>query len=55
MDILKMTSMYQNNEDFRQYVDKYKKTHGIPFIEDVFKCIMVQNYAKYLIENKRTA
>ena len=32
------------------YVDKYSKKHGIIFVEDALKCMMVQNYALYLIK-----
>ena len=53
MDIVKLADMYQNNEKFKDYVDKYKRTHGIPLIEDVFKCIMVQSYAEYLTKEEK--
>lgn len=50
MDILKLKDMYDNNEKFKEYVDKYSKKHGIAFVDDALKCIMVQQYAKYLIK-----
>lgn len=50
MDILKLKDMYDNNKKFKEYVDKYSKKHGIIYVEYALKCIMVQQYAKYLIK-----
>lgn len=50
MDILKLKDMYDNNKKFKEYVDKYSKKHGIIYVEYALKCMMVQNYAKYLIK-----
>ena len=49
MDILKMKDMYDNNKKFNEYVDKYSKKDGFIFVEYALKCMMVQNYAEYLI------
>ena len=53
MDILKLKDMYDNNEDFKQFVNKYSKKHGIAFIENALKCMIVQNYAEYLIKEDK--
>ena len=53
MDILKLKDMYDNNEKFKEYVVKYSKKHGIVFVEYALKCMMVQQYAKYLIKEDK--
>lgn len=53
MDISKLKDLYDNNKKFKEYVDKYSKyskKHGIIFVEYALKCMMVQNYAEYLIK-----
>lgn len=52
MDILKLQTLYESNNKFKEYVDKYAKHHGIAFVENALKCMMVKNYALYLVQEK---
>ena len=44
--------LYNSNNDFKTYVDKYAKCHNKLFPEDCFFDVTVVNYAKYLEEKK---
>lgn len=43
-----LLDLYKNNKDFKTYVDKYAKAHGMLFPEDAFYHAIVINYANYL-------
>ena len=53
MDLIVLMDMYEHNDKFKEYVDKYSRTHGIAFVENALKCIMVQNYAEYLMKEEK--
>ena len=42
---------YKTNEDFKEYVDKYCKKHGIEK-EEAFRHIIVQEYFNYLLHKQ---
>lgn len=48
MDILKLKEEYDAGGDFAEYVDKYKKKHGIVDTITALKSYLVQNYWLYL-------
>lgn len=48
MDILKLKEEYDTGGDFAEYVDKYKKKHGIVDTVTALKSYLVQNYWLYL-------
>lgn len=52
-DNVNLLDLYNTNEQFKQYVDKYAKHHGKLFPEDCFFDVTVVNYAKYLMEGKK--
>ena len=47
-DNVNLLDLYNTNEQFKQYVDKYAKHHGNLFPEDCFFHAVVVNYANYL-------
>ena len=44
-----MDELYQNNEDFKVYVDKYIAKENVP-LQTALSHRIVRNYAEYLIE-----
>lgn len=44
-------ALYQSDEDFKQYVDKWAQNHNLVIFE-VFRLNILQEYAKYIRENK---
>lgn len=50
-----MKKLYDNNPDFKLYVDRYMKSRCIPQdkLEDVLQHSLVQSYAEYLQENSK--
>ena len=48
-----LLDLYKNDNDFKTYVDKYAKAHGMLFPEDCFYHAVVVNYANYLKERKK--
>lgn len=44
--------LYQSDEDFKEYVDKWAKNHDLSIYE-VFRFNILQEYAKWLKEVKR--
>ena len=49
---LAIKSEYDNNSDFKEYVDKYCKKHHKP-VEEALKDILIISYLNYLIENQK--
>lgn len=41
--------LYQNNKDFKDYVDRCAKTRKMT-IEEVLSLMLTRNYAEYLLE-----
>lgn len=52
MDLITLDELYNTNDDFKSYVDKYARCHKM-LVEDAIKCKIVQNYAEYLKGGKR--
>lgn len=52
MTLIELLQLYNNDNDFKTYVDKYAKCHRM-LVEDAIKCKVVQNYADYLKGAKR--
>lgn len=50
--LISLMNLYNENYDFRLYVDKYGKCHKM-LPEDVIKVKVVQNYADWLKGGKR--
>lgn len=48
----KLLALYNNNEDFRQYVDRYCKTYNLS-IEEALKHVIVGEVAKEYAEEKK--
>lgn len=48
IDISKLKEEYDEEGDFKVYVDKYMRKHGITDELAACKCIMVQRYWLYL-------
>ena len=47
MTAIELNEMYKNNPTFKEYVDKYSRSHRtLP--EDALKCMVVKNYANYI-------
>lgn len=44
-----MDELYQNNEDFKVYVDKYIAKENVP-LQTALSHRIVKNYAEYLME-----
>ena len=44
--------LYQRDEDFKEYVDKWAKNHDLS-IWEVFRMNILKEYAKWLREVKR--
>ena len=44
-----MDELYQNNEDFKVYVDKYIAKENVP-LQTALSHRIVRNYAEYLVE-----
>ena len=44
-----MDELYQNNEDFKAYVDKYIAKENVP-LQTALSHRIVKNYAEYLME-----
>ena len=49
-----LQEFYQKNEDFRDYVDKYGKKHGILDVIDILKCALVRDAYHYYKEKEKT-
>lgn len=45
-------TLYQEDADFKEYVDKWARSHGLS-IWEVFRFNILQEYSKWLKENKR--
>lgn len=52
MNLPKIKSYYEVNDDFREYVNKYARTHRM-LPEDCLKHIIVKEYLAMLIEEGR--
>ncbi len=50
---IRLFDLYRENKDFKEYVDKYAKTHRKLFPEDCFSVKLVQSYAEYLKGERR--
>lgn len=50
---VELLDLYNTNEQFKQYVDKYARAHNKLFPEDCFADKVVQNYAEWLKGGKR--
>ena len=48
MSISELKDEYDKEGEFKQYVDKYGKHHGMTDTISVLKCIIVQDYYRYL-------
>lgn len=48
MDISKLKEEYDAGGDFADYVNKYKRKHGMPDTITTLKSYLVQNYWLYL-------
>lgn len=44
--------LYQSDEDFKEYVDKWAKNHDLSIYE-VFRFNILQEYAKWLKEARK--
>lgn len=47
MIIAELDQLYQENERFRVYVEKYSIKHGL-IRDDAIKCAMAREYADYI-------
>lgn len=45
-----LKSEYENNKDFREYVDKYCEKHG-KTVDETLECAIVWDYYKYAQKN----
>lgn len=45
-----MQELYQNNKDFKEYVGRYMKKHGVS-LEYALSVMIVINYGKYIEVN----
>lgn len=52
-DNVNLLDLYNTNEQFKQYVDKYAKHHGKLFPEDCFYDQAVMSYAEYVRGRKK--
>ena len=48
VDISKLKEEYDEDGDFKEYVDKYMRKHGMIDVVSACKCIIVQRYWLYL-------
>lgn len=44
--------LYMTNDRIKEYTNKYMKKHGIIYVNDALKCVMVQEYIKYVVGGK---
>ena len=51
MTTIELNNLYNTNKTFKEYVDKYSKTHGL-LPEYAVKCMMVKQYAEYITGGK---
>lgn len=49
---MNLIELYENNIDFRVYVERYRKKHGLT-VDEALKHRIVRNYASYLAEENR--
>jgi hypothetical protein len=49
--LIELTELYKNNAEFKTYVDKYARAHGL-LIENALKCATVRSYAEYVKEKQ---
>lgn len=47
MTIIELTELYNTNDRFKEYTDRYAKTHRM-LPECALKCIMVKQFAEWL-------
>ena len=47
MTPIELTELYNTNDRFKEYTDKYAKTHRL-LPEYALKCIMVKQFAEWL-------
>lgn len=41
--------LYKTNDKVKEYTNKYMTKHGIIYVNDALKCMMVQEYIKYVV------
>lgn len=52
MTLIELTELYNTNDRFKEYTDRYAKTHRL-LPEYAIKVKVVQNYAEWLKGGKR--
>ena len=52
MSLIELNELYNTDETFKEYVDKYCQCHRM-LAEDAIKAKIVQNYAAYLKGGKQ--
>lgn len=53
ISLVDLQSFYETNEDFKSYVDKYGKKHGMIEVIDILKSALIREAYKYYKEKEK--
>lgn len=53
MTPIKAMDIYMTNDKVREYTNKYMKKHGLIYVNDALKCMVVLEYIKYVAGERK--